>query len=148
MATISQIRQIHTLKSRLGLDDDTYRDMLWSFSVITSKDLTDTEAAVLIDVLAYKAVARGIWKHGPKAKKYEDCDYRDSDYASSSQLRMIEVLWNKTSYAGYKNQSLRKFLQNKFKISDIRFLTKSKASKVIQALQIINQNNAKALSST
>lgn len=146
MATVLQIRQIHTLKNRLGLDDDTYRDMLWSFGVATSTDLTTAEAGILIDILVHKAVLKGVWERKPR--KYDDCDCRSCDYASPSQLRMIEGLWDEGCYAGDKKQSLRKFLQNKFKVSDIRFLTKNKASKVIQALQIIQQNNAKALGST
>jgi len=137
MITNSQIRQIHTLKNRLGLDDELYRDMLFSFGVTSSKELTCGEAAIFIDILVHKAVARGIWELKPKAKKYEDLDYRDGNHASSSQLRMIEGLWSETQYKGDRHKSLRKFLQNKFKISDIRFLTKSKASKVIQAIQII-----------
>jgi hypothetical protein len=135
MVTTLQIRQIHTLKSRLGLENDLYSDMLYSFGVCTSKDLTNCEAGVLIDILVHKAVLKGVWER--KTKKYDDFDYRDDDYASSSQLRMIEGLWAKTCYAENEKHSLRKFLQNKFKVSDVRFLTKTKACKVIQALQII-----------
>ena len=48
MATTSQIRKIHTLKNALGLDDDLYREMLKSFDVQTSKNLTYTEAIILL----------------------------------------------------------------------------------------------------
>lgn len=43
MATTSQIRKIHTLKNFIGLDDDLYREMLMTFGVQSSKNLTDTE---------------------------------------------------------------------------------------------------------
>ena len=51
MATTSQIRKIHTLKNALGLDDDLYREMLKSFDVQTSKNLTYTEAIIFIEIL-------------------------------------------------------------------------------------------------
>ena len=55
MATPSQIKRIHILKSLLGLDDDLYREMLMSFGVCSSKDLTFTEASVMLDILETRA---------------------------------------------------------------------------------------------
>ena len=51
MSTQLQIKQIHTLKNILGLDDDLYRDMLASFDVCSSKSLTETEANIFISIL-------------------------------------------------------------------------------------------------
>ena len=48
MSTTYQIKKIHTLKNILGLEDDLYRDMLASFGVCSSKELTQAEAQVLI----------------------------------------------------------------------------------------------------
>jgi len=140
MASISQIRKIHTLKHILGLDDDLYREMLMSFGVCTSKDLTFTEAAVLLDILETKAVERNIWKKQPK--KYEDLN-RDGKMATPPQLRMIVGLWREICYCNndqFADKSLRKFLKAKFKVDDIRFLTKNKAVKVIQAIKAIQKN--------
>ena len=140
MATISQIKKIHTLKSRLGLDDDLYHEMLMSFGVCTSKDLTFTEAAVLLDILETKAVERNLWKKQPK--KYEDLD-RESKMATPPQLRMIKGMWRDICYVDndeIATKSLRKFLKSKFKVDDIRFLTKAKANKVIQAIKGIQKN--------
>ena len=50
MATTFQIRKIHALKNVIGMDDDLYRDMLISFDVTSSKDLTFTEAAIFVDI--------------------------------------------------------------------------------------------------
>ena len=141
MATNSQIKRIHTLKSILGLEDDLYRDMLFSFGVCTSKDLTFTEAAVLLDILETKAVERNLWKKEPK--KYEDMKNRSSKMATPPQLRMIKGLWREICYCDndkFADKSLRKFLKAKFKVDDIRFLTKNKAVKVIQAIKGIQKN--------
>lgn len=51
-ATAEQIRRIHTLKSRAGLDDDTYRDLLErETGRRSSKEITPAQAARIIDHL-------------------------------------------------------------------------------------------------
>lgn len=140
MATISQIKKIHSLKNVLGLDDDLYREMLMSFDVQSSKNLTYTEAVILIEILEDKAVAVNRWTKQPK--KYEDLN-RSSKMATNAQLRMIEGLWREISYYDtddFAKKSLRKFLKSKFKTDDVMFLTKAKASKVIQAISGIKKN--------
>ena len=140
MAIISQIRKIHTLKTVLSLDDDLYREMLMSFGVQTSKDLTYTEASVLIEILEEKAIALRKWKRLPK--KYSDLQ-RDNKMATQAQLRMIEGMWREICYFDnddFAKKSLRKFLKSKFRVDDIMFLTKSKAIKVIQGINGIKKN--------
>ena len=143
MATISQIRKIHTLKNILGLDDDLYIEMLMSFGVRSSKELTYTEAAIFLEILEDKAEERNLWKKQPK--KYSNLN-RAGKMATQSQLRMIEGLWREICYYDtdtFARKSLRKFLKSKFKVDDIMFLTKAKASKVIQAILGIKKNLAK-----
>lgn len=145
MATISQIRKIHTLKNILALDDDLYIEMLMSFGVQSSKDLTYTEAAIFLEVLEDKAEERNLWKKQPK--KYSNLNRTDK-MATQSQLRMIEGLWREICYYDtdtFARKSLRKFLKSKFKVDDIMFLTKAKASKVIQAISGMKKNLAKSV---
>lgn len=140
MATIYQIRKIHTLKNILGLDDDCYQDMLMSFGVGTSKNLTYTEAIIFIEILEDKAVESGLWEKLPK--KYTEL-IRDDAMASDSQLRMIEGLWREICYFDnnkFARISLRKFLKSKHGVDDVLFLTKDKASKVIQSIISIKKN--------
>lgn len=144
MATPSQIKRIHILKSLLGLDDDLYREMLMSFGVCSSKDLTFTEASVMLDILETRAEERNLWKRMPKP--YEDLN-RDSKMATPPQLRMIKGLWREICYFDnneFANKSLRKFLKTKFKVDDINFLTKTKAIKVIQAIKAIKHKLEKS----
>ena len=146
MASISQIRKIHTLKNVLCLDDDLYHEMLMSFNVQSSKNLTYTEAIIFIEILEEKAVALNRWQKLPK--KYEDLK-RSGKMASQSQLRMIEGLWREICYFdddNFAKKSLRNFLKSKFKIDDVMFLTKNKASKVIQAILEIKKNLKKRAS--
>lgn len=144
MATPSQIKRIHILKSLLGLDDDLYREMLMSFGVCSSKDLTFTEASIMLDILETRAEERNLWKRMPKP--YDDLN-RDSKMATPPQLRMIKGLWREICYFDnneFANKSLRKFLKTKFKVDDINFLTKTKAIKVIQAIKAIKQKLEKS----
>ena len=83
MATTSQIRKIHTLKNALGLDDDLYHEMLKSFDVQTSKNLTYTEAIIFIEILEEKAVAINRWEK--RLKKYETL-HRSDNMASTIYL--------------------------------------------------------------
>lgn len=140
MASASQIRKIHILKNVLCLDDDLYREMLMSFDVQSSKDLTYTEAIIFTEILEDKAVALNRWQKKPK--KYEELK-RSGKMATQSQLRMIEGLWREICYFDnddFAKKSLRKFLKSKFKIDDVMFLTKDKASRVIQAISGIKKN--------
>ncbi|MBO6272930.1 regulatory protein GemA [bacterium] len=140
MATTSQIRKIHTLKNILGLDDDLYVDMLMDFGVATSKNLTYTEAIIFIEILEDRAIERKLWIKQPK--KYEELN-RDNKMATNAQLRMIEGLWREVCYFDndkFAQKSLRKFLKNKHSVDDVMFLTKNKASKVIQSIKAMKNN--------
>lgn len=139
MVSSFQIKKIHTLKNLLSIDNDLYIDMLMSFGVQSSKNLTFTEANILLEILEEKAVAQNLWVKQPK--KYESLK-RNENMASSAQLRMIESLWREIAYINndkFSKSSLRKFLKNKFKIDDIMFLTKTKATKVIQGIMAIKK---------
>ena len=99
-----------------------------------------TEAIIFIDILEDKAVERNLWIK--QQKKYKDLN-RDNKMATDSQLRMIEGLWREICYFDNDNFakiSLRKFLKSKYKVDDVMFLTKSKASKVIQSILAIKKN--------
>ena len=140
MVSSFQIKKIHTLKNLLSIDNDLYIDMLMSFGVQSSKNLTFTEANILLEILEEKAVAQNLWVKQPK--KYESLK-RNENMASSAQLRMIESLWREIAYINndkFSKSSLRKFLKNKFKIDDIIFLTKTKATKVIQGIMAIKKS--------
>ena len=145
MITSAQIKKIHTLKNVLHIDDELYVEMLMSFGVQSSKKLTCSEANIFVDILEEKVAWTDKWKK--RSKKYEGLKDRVNlnkvAMATPPQLRMIEAIWREICYVDteeFAKQSLRKFLQNKFKISDIKFLTKNTAVRVIRAILQIKQN--------
>lgn len=146
MATKGQIKKIHTLKTILGLDEELYRELLISFDSLSSKDLTFQEACIFIDYLEEKAIGLGVWKK--PSKKYADLSNR-AEMATPAQLRKIEVIWKeflkiaknlKEVQNEQSKKSLRRLLQRQYHVSDLRFLPKSKVSKVIKTIEtMINQ---------
>jgi len=145
MITSAQIKKIHTLKNILHLDDELYVELLMSFGVHSSKKLTSTEANIFVEILEEKAILTNKWVI--RNKKFEDLSSRVNSnevaMATPPQLRMIESIWREICYVDtdeFAKQSLRKFLQNKFKISDLKFLTKNTAVRVIRAILQIKQN--------
>lgn len=135
-----QIRKIHFLKNLLGIDEETYREMLRSFDVSSSKNLTYTEAKILLEILEDNAEKANLWVK--RGLKYDD-PTRAPFMASGAQRRMIEGLWRELSYKDndiFAKQSLRKFLKQKFNVEDTSFLTKEKATKVIQAITLMKRN--------
>lgn len=133
MSTPYQIKKIHTLKNVLGLDDDTYHQMLLSFDVCSSKNLTQAEAEIFIEILVNDAknLKRNIYK------KYDDFAGRDDKMATPSQLRKLEVVWSDISSAEDKSATLRQFIKKQFHVDDLRFLTKARASQIIAVLEKI-----------
>lgn len=144
MATSFQIKKIHTLKSILGIDEDLYRQMLSEFSAESSKNLSYDEATVFIDLLENNAESLGLWKIKPK--KYEGIN-RSTSKISESQLRMIEGIWREICYFDndeFAEKSLRKYLAIKFKVFDVKNITKAKASKIIQGILSMKRNLEKS----
>ena len=68
------------------------------------------------------------------------------DRVSQGNAQGPSGLWREICYFDnddFAKKSLRKFLKSKFKIDDVMFLTKNKASKVIQAITEIKKNMKK-----
>lgn len=141
--TPRQIKKIHTLVSRLGMNEEAYRDMLEaSWGVRSSKELAEPEAELLIGTLEAKAVEMGVWQK-PYVKKYDELAAREGSYATPAQLRLIEALWAQVSRAPDaegRRRTLQKFLQNRFKVDNSRCLDRPTAARVIYALRKMVEN--------
>jgi hypothetical protein len=145
--TKNQIKLVHSLKSALQLDDPTYRSILdeW-FKVTSSKELTMTQAEVLIRELKDIAVRAGVWEQRPaRQKKFDEWDGRRGNIATPPQLRKIEAMWQDVSRIEEpecRKKALRSFLERVAKVSDLRFLDFEGAGKVINALNSMRKRKA------
>lgn len=132
MATPSQIKKIHALKSVLNLDDEDYRAMLSAYVnpegdiVWSSKDLSFDQAASLINTM------EGIIDRSPAL--------RDRLYASRKQLQLIAALWRRITRADNEEGSrktLYSFLHNRFHVRRFDRIPKKQIGKVIKSLRMI-----------
>lgn len=148
--TQQQIKRLHTLKNALGMDDATYRAALDNAAgVTTSKDLTISQAAGLIDDWQSKAQKAGVWeRRTPRPKKFDDLDSRRGVVAMATppQMRMIEGIWSDVSRATdpeARKTALRHFINRVAKVSDLRFLDRDGATAVINALVAMQKSGQK-----
>lgn len=119
--TAAQIRMIHALARETGLDADTLYTIAHSVSGKESlRALTRSQAARLIDRLQVLA---------GKAKDIPD-------RASQAQQNYIHALAREMGWAEDPKR-LRRFLETRAGVSDVRFLSIRAAGQVIEALKAI-----------
>ena len=127
---IAQIKLIHTAKNSLKLTDENYREILSSFGVSSSKDLTQEDAKKVIKIfekLGFKPLV-----NEPKHAKLNDRE----DMASPKQLRKIEAMWKNSGRVKEKtDEALRKFIKRIAGVDHISWLTNDKVRKVIKAIE-------------
>ncbi len=145
MPTNSEIKKIHILKNLLSLDDDLYREILAEFGCCSSKELPAHLVPELMSMLEKMAFEAGVWVI--PNRRFKDLNNRDG-MATPKQLRKIEAMWRDVAYQKddeYVRTSFRRFLQKQFKISDLRFVEKSMASKIIKAINSIQKQHSNAI---
>ena len=126
---LNLIKLIHVAKTKLGLDDDVYRDILESTTGKTSsKLLTPAQLEAVLDrlkQLGFEVESKD--KTGVK------------NLASDAQSKLIRHLWLQLYDAGQvKNGSekaLAKFIENRVKVSALQFLSTESADMVINHLR-------------
>lgn len=136
MATTNQIKRIHSLKSRLKLDDITYRCILSQWSVQSSKELSYEQARELLAHLEKQAVSAGVWK--PKPKKYDDLLGREEHMAPPSKLRLIEALWAQVSWCAWgdaRDDALQKMCKRITGKNWLSAISDKEANKLIKAIK-------------
>lgn len=130
MATPGQIKLIHTAKSKLGLNDDEYKDILKQmFNVESSKQISVKEAEELMSLFygmgfeRKSKTAAGNWRNG---------------YASPKQIRYIKYLWKSSPVVRNRSAgALNVFIRRIVKVDEISWLKSDKVPAVIQAIKML-----------
>ena len=125
---LNLIKLIHVAKTKLGLDDEIYRDILKSTTgKDSSKLLTPAQLEAVLDRLKQLGFTVESNKTGVK------------NLASDAQSKLIRHLWLQLYRAGQvKNGSekaLAKFIENRVKVSALQFLSTESADMVINHLR-------------
>ena len=126
---LNLIKLIHVAKTKLGLEDDVYRDILESTTGKTSsKLLTPAQLEAVLDrlkQLGFEVESKN--KTGVQ------------NLASDAQSKLIRHLWLQLHQAGQvKNGSelaLAKFVENRVHVSALQFLSSKHADMIINNLR-------------
>lgn len=140
-STPKQRQDLGYMRKLLGLDDDTYYEMMFNrYGVRSSKELTTTQITEFINALRDDAVQTGVFK--PKASfnkyKYNNLSNRDRKMATPKQLRKIEAMWldrTKAKTNEEKAKALKNFIKRITGKEGITFLTAVDVRKIINALE-------------
>lgn len=125
---------LHIAKKDLALDDEVYRGILEAYAGVRS--------SVDLDRAGYNRVLSRFKELGfsprPKRKRFQNLSGRPG-MATPAQLRKIEAMWVTVSDSTRPATTLRRFLFNRFRTTDLRMLTTATASNVIEALKAMQQ---------
>lgn len=137
----ADLAKIHIAKKQLNIDDDQYRDILWSLCrVRSSADITTSEGR---DKVLEHLRACGFKASKPtrqhKAEPEPDPD-APHNLASSKQLQYIGGLLRRHGRKWNYAQSMAKSM---FKRDRITFCTPAELSKIIAALNIDGRRREK-----
>jgi len=123
--TNERITLIHVAKARVGINDETYRNLLARVAgVRSSKELDDA---------GFAAVMEEFKRFGFTSSR-QPCAYGDRfNMATPKQIDAIRSMWRR--YSGEDDdRDLRRFMQKRFRISDLRFVDRFAAVKLMTAL--------------
>lgn len=120
---------LHVAKSKLGLDDETYRQVLVRVAGVTSsKDLDNAGFQAVMgffDYAGFRPTGKGAPRYGNRP-----------GMASFAQLELIRELWRELHRDKAVNEeALAGWLLKYHKVHSMRFLTLDAARKVITALK-------------
>ncbi|MBL7997455.1 MAG: DUF1018 domain-containing protein [Candidatus Kapabacteria bacterium] len=141
MITGTQVALMHTLKQRLGMNDDEYRDALnESAGVESSRDLTFTQAHDIINGWVNIAIERGVW-HKPEQQRisrHSALANRTGAFPTVQQLDMIDREWAKVSRieAGDdRNKALDKMCQRILKKPSVANILRRDVQKLVRTIR-------------
>lgn len=142
MSTAKQRQEIGYMRKLIGLDEETYREMLSDFNnASSSKDLSDYDARCLLKSLRDKAKEIGVFKpvkqYSFQQYKYDNLGKREG-MASPAQLRKIEAMWLKISRQEtdeLRAQALQVFIKKITGKEHLKFLTSADVKKIIKAFE-------------
>jgi phage gp16-like protein len=141
------LAKIHIAKKEMGLDEETYREMIGqavgNAHVRSSKDLTNEQALKLIRLFKDKGWIPYAGRRPAPPKKYDD-QKGDFYSASAAIKRKIEAMWHDLYRGNEETKHLRQFLFNHFKVSDIRFLDRRTAYDAVEALKAMSRRRQQA----
>ncbi len=127
---------MHVAKSKVNLSDAQYRTALVEIAGVTSSTELDqggfTAMMGYFEFMGFKPLTANGADYGARP-----------GMASFAQLELIRTIWREYTRAAYDGESeLNKWLFRTFKVSSLRFITKSQARRAITALKAMKSRTA------
>jgi len=121
-----ELAQIHIAKTQLGMDDDTYRDMLWNIAnVRSSRDLTTTGRLRILQYLRDKGWKKKLPAKAQRGKSPSNAINKDALIGKiAALLTEMQLPW---AYANGISQQM-------FKIERVDWCTPQQLHKIVAAL--------------
>ena len=143
MSTTSQRQKIGYLRKLLGLNDDTYYEMLENaYGVTSSKELTFNQAREFLNKLRDNGKSAGVFKpvaqYNFQKYKFNNLVGRDEKMATPKQLRKICAMWfgiSRQETDAQKTSALEKMCSRITGKEKLQFLTKSDIAKIITTFE-------------
>ncbi|ATQ57308.1 regulatory protein GemA [Paracoccus yeei] len=125
----SQKALIHLVKTKLGWDDDTYRQVLVRIAGVTSSAELDQDAFSAVmgfaEYCGFRPLGKGAPRYGNRP-----------GMATFAQLELVRELWREVhGTVVCDDAALLGWLRKFFKVDSMRFLTMDGARKAITALK-------------
>ncbi|HSH71582.1 MAG TPA: regulatory protein GemA [Methylophilaceae bacterium] len=126
----SELAQIHIAIKQLGIDDDTYRSILWTVARVSSaKDLDFHQRKQLLEHFKSKG-----WKARPPVKAKAA-----RPLSTDPQHQMIRGLWLELhelkAVLDPSEAAIQRFIKNQKRVDRIEWLKDNQASDIIEALK-------------
>jgi hypothetical protein len=118
---------LHVARRQLGLGEEAWRDLLWRTAAVRS--------ARELDAAGFEAVMHRLGELGFVSTSPMKPLPRRDGMAPPGQAQMIRALWARYTDGQGSDPSLGKWLEGRFKVSSIRFVTAELAPKAIAALR-------------
>jgi hypothetical protein len=126
MLNRKQLALLHIAKDRLGLDDDTYRDVLWN--------VARAESARELDYIGFRRIMDHFNGLGFQSDWRRRAFGDRPGMATPAQIDTIRKMWQQ--FSGDTDEGrLNKWLLRTCKVSALRFLTTEGAHKAINGLR-------------
>lgn len=146
-STPEQRKLIGYFRKLLKMPEDVYKEILWTWHVDSSKELTVDEAETLLRQLKKNAIAIGVYegkkKYSFQKYRHSSLDGRDAKMATAAQLRMIEAMWFEVSRQSTdiaRAEALHSFMKRITGKERLQFLTKVDVSKLVNAMKTMKFN--------
>jgi hypothetical protein len=139
----TQIKIIHTLKSKLCMNEEEYRTVLAAYGATSSTGLSYLDAKKIIDRLTPMALACGVWEKTPR-KRSTITNSERGDMASLRQQRMIEAKWAQVSRAKdaqSRRKALDLFIHRRFHRGGLEMVERELVARISHAIEEMAMND-------